>query len=148
MVKKLTAGVLQGTEFKESMQVEWNEQTFEVEIRALSNSESAEVESLMQEGINVKGKTGKGGKMDRVMDFDTKKNFLGRSQSDIKAVSLGTTDKSITKEVVEKEFPPKLVKEIANRIKEITGIAVGNSESDDIESFNEGHDEPRHKNRE
>ena len=142
--KKLTAGVLQGASYKETMQVEWQGDTFEIEIRALTNREATEIEALMQEGVTIKGKPGIKGRMERVMDFDTRKNTFGRNQADVKAVALGTVDESITEEVVENEFPHKLVKEIAQRIKEITGI--GNQE--DIEEFNEGEENPSHQDRE
>src|SRR5699024_478065 len=127
------AGVLQGVSYTETMQVEWQGEQFEIEIRPLNNKEASKVEALMQEGVSVKGKPGMKGKMERVMDFDTKANLMGRNESDIEAVALGTTDKSITKKVVENEFPPKLVKEIATQIKNITGINIGK----EIEEFNE-----------
>lgn len=138
MAKKLTAGVLQGASYTETMKVTWGEDTFEVEIRALNNNEASEIQSLMQEGVNIKGKPGKGGKMERSMDIDMKAVLKGKNHSDIKAVALGTTDKSLTEKVVTNEFPPKLVKEIGNRIKEITGI----KEDKDIEEFNEGEENP------
>lgn len=139
MAKKLTAGVLQGTAYKETMQVEWMGQDYEIEIRALSNSEANEVEALMQEGIKINSERVKGGRMERVMDFDTKENLFGRNKSDIKAVALGTTDKSITEKVVENEFPPKLVREIGQRIKQVTGIRVDSQ----VEDFNDGKDSPK-----
>lgn len=141
LAKKLTAGVLQGSAYTETMEVEWMGETFEVEIKPLTNKEASEVEALMQEGVTVKGKPGIKGRMERVMDFDTRKNTFGRYRSDVKAVALGTTDKSITEEVVENEFPPKIVKEIAQRVKQITGI--GNQE--EIDEFNEGVENPSDK---
>lgn len=145
LVKKLTAGVLQGTEFTESMQVEWLGEQFEIEIRPLNNTEAGEVQALMQEGITVKGKPGRNGKMERQMDFDTKANLLGRNKSDVKAVALGTTDKSLTEKVIENEFPPKLVKEIGQRIKEITGIEI-EKQGESLEAFNEGKENPSNEN--
>ena len=144
LAKKLTAGVLQGASYTETMQVEWQGETFEIEIKALTNKQAAEVEALMQEGVIIKGKPGIKGRIERIMDFDTRKNAFGRYESDVKAVEYGTTDPSITREVIENEFPPKLVKEIANRIKQITGI--GNQ--DEIKGFNEGEDNPSYSNRE
>lgn len=138
MAKKLTAGVLQGASYTETMQVEWNNEKYEIEIRALNNTEASGVEALMQEGINVKGKAGRGGKIEQVMNFDSKQNLIGRRKSDIKAVALGTTDKSITEEVVENEFPPALVEEISSRIKQITGIA----NVDEIQDFTDGKQNP------
>lgn len=138
LVKKLTAGVLQGTNYRENMQVEWDGETYEIEIRALNNREASEVEALMQEGVNIKGRAGRGGNIERIMDFDAKQNLIGRKESDIKAIALGTTDESITESVVANEFPPKLVNEIGGRIKQITGI--GNIE--EIEGFSEGEDTP------
>jgi hypothetical protein len=138
LAKKLTAGVLQGNAYRETMEVEWDGETYEVEIKPLTNKEASEVEALMQEGVTVKGKPGIKGKMQRTMDFDTRKNTFGRYDSDIKAVALGTTEKSITEDVVDKEFPPKLVKEIAKRVKQITGI--GNQE--EVEEFNEDVENP------
>lgn len=143
LVKKLTAGVLQGASYTENMKVEWQGEQFEIEIKALSNKEASEVEALMQKGVKVQGKPGIGGKMQRVMDFDTTENTYGRYASDVKAVALGTTDKSLTEKVVENEFPPKLVKEIASRVKQITGI--GNEE--DVDEFNEGKENPSDSDR-
>lgn len=133
MVKKLTAGVLQGTSYRENMKVEWNGETYEIEIRALNNSEASQIEVLMQEGVTMKGRSGRGGQLEQTMDFDTAKNLLGRKKADVKAVVLGTTDEAITEKVVQNEFPPVLVEQIANRIREISGIAI-----DDVRQFNEG----------
>jgi len=144
MAKKLTAGVLQGNQYTEVMEVVWQGESFEIEIKPLNNKQASEIEALMQEGVTVKGKPGMKGKMERVMDFDTRKNTFGRYQADMKAVCLGTTDESITEEVVENQFPPKLVKEISAQVKKITGI--GNQE--DTDEFNEGEDTPSDGNRE
>lgn len=133
LVKKLTAGVLQGTSYRENMKVEWNGETYEIEIRALNNSEASQIEVLMQEGVTMKGRSGRGGQLEQTMDFDTAKNLLGRKKADVKAVVLGTTDEAITEKVVQNEFPPVLVEQIANRIREISGIAI-----DDVRQFNEG----------
>jgi len=138
MTKKLTAGVLQGAQYTELMELVWQGEAFEVEIKPLTNKQASEVEALMQEGVTVKGKPGIKGKMERVMDFDTRKNTFGRNESDVKAVSLGTSDESITEDVVNDQFPHKLVKEIAAQVKKITGI--GNQE--DTDKFNEGEDTP------
>jgi hypothetical protein len=141
MAKKLTAGVLQGAQYREKMNVEWLGEIYEIEIRPLMNNEASEIEALLQEGVSVKGKPGIKGRMERVVDFDTKKNTYGRYKADIKAVAYGTTDESLTEEVIEREFPRKLVKEIAERIKKISGI--GNDE--EVEEFNEGVDNPYDK---
>ena len=138
MAKKLTAGVLQGNQYTEVMELAWQGEQFEVEIKPLTNKQASEVEALMQEGVTVKGKPGIKGRMERVMDFDTRKNTFGRNQADVLAVALGTVDESITKEVVENEFPRKMVKEIAAQVKRISGI--GNQE--EVESFNDGEDNP------
>lgn len=144
MAKKLTAGVLQGTAYTETMTVKWQGEEYEIEIKALNNKQASEIEALLQSGVTVKGKPGIKGRMERVIDFDTKENTYGRYKADIKTVAMGTTDESITEKVVEEEFPPKLVKEIAQRIRQITGI--GNQ--DEIESFNEGEDNPSNSDRE
>lgn len=144
MAKKLTAGVLQGNQYTELMEIVWQGEQFEVEIKPLTNKEASEVEALMQEGVIVKGKPGIKGRMERVMDFDTRKNTFGRNQADVLAVAYGTVDESITQEVVETEFPHKMVKEIAARIKQISGI--GNQE--EVEDFNDGEDNPSYGDRE
>lgn len=144
MAKKLTAGILQGASYTEVMEVEWQGEKFEIEIKALTNKQSSEIEALMQEGVDMKGKPGMKGKMERVMDFDLKKNAMGRYESNLKTVALGTTDESLTEKVIENEFPPKLVKEISARIRQITGI--GNK--DEIEGFNEGGENPSDSDRE
>lgn len=138
MAKKLTAGVLDGKQFKEMFKVQWDEEEFEIEIRALGNSEATQVEELTQEGVTIKGKPGIKGKMQRHMDFDTKANLRGRNKADVKAVVLGTTDESVTDEVVENQFPKKLTKEIADRIKQISGI--GNEK--EVDEFAEGEETP------
>lgn len=122
MAKKLTAGVLNGTAYQETMTVTWNGEEFEVDIRPLNNKEALEVEELMQEGVSVKGTPTLKGKMTQTLQFDTKANLRGRKRAAVKAVAYGTVDPMITEQVVENEFPPKLVDEIAARIYEITGI--------------------------
>lgn len=124
MAKKLTAGVLQGTAYRETITVEWMGEQYEVDIRPLNNKEATEVEALMQEGINIKATQGAGGNIRRNMrfEFDSKANLKGRRKADVLAVAYGTVDESITIDVVENEFPPKLISEIADRIKEISGI--------------------------
>lgn len=142
MAKKLSAGVLQGTDYKENFEVTWNDEKFEVEIRALDNEESSSVEELTQEGINLKAKPGINGKMTRSMDFDMKANFRGRKESNIKAVVLGTIDESITDKVVRKEFPPNITEEIGERVKQISGI----EDTQEVEDFNEGKENPSDSN--
>lgn len=144
MAKKLTAGVLQGTAYRETMTVEWQGEEYEIDIRPLSNKEASEIEALFQKGVKLRGKPGIKGRIERVMDFDFEQNTYGRYEADIKTVAFGTVDTSITVEVVEKEFPPKLVKEIAQRIRQISGI--GNQ--DEIDEFNEGVDDPSEQNSE
>ncbi|OPX00650.1 hypothetical protein [Geobacillus sp. LEMMY01] len=122
MAKKLTAGVLNGTAHQETMTVTWNGEEFEVDIRPLNNKEALEIEELMQEGVSVKGTPTLKGKMTQTLQFDTKANLRGRKRAAIKAVAYGTVDPMITEQVVENEFPPKLVDEIAARIYELTGI--------------------------
>lgn len=138
MAKKLTAGVLQGKAYKEKFNFDWNNEEFEIEIRPLDNKEAMDIEELTQEGITIKGKPGLNGKMTRQMDFDTKKNLRGRRQSDILAVALGSTDESITKEVVELEFPAEVVTKIADRIKQISGINSKESAEELVEDEESG----------
>lgn len=138
MAKKLTAGVLKGTAYRENFKVEWQGEEYEVEIRPLNNQESLQVQELLQEGITIKAKPSINGQLARMMDFDTKANLRGRAKADVKTVELGTIDETITQDVVEKEFPPKLVSEIANRIRQISGI--GNQQ--EVEEFNEGKENP------
>lgn len=145
MAKKLTAGVLQGTAYRETMRIEWQGEEFEVDIRPLSNKETSEIEALMKEGVIVRAKPGIKGRMERVIDFNSVANTKARYDADIKTVAFGTVDEAITEEVVEKEFPPKLVKEIAKRIRQITGI---DDEIDEVEDFNEGVGEPSNANSE
>lgn len=133
MAKKLTAGVLQGKQYTETIEVELGQETYELEITPLNNKEATEIEVLSQEGVSVKGKPGRGGKMERIMDFDTKKNAYGRNAGNIKAIAYGTVDESLTEEVIAEQFPHKLVKEISERIKEISGI--GNQ--DEVGELNE-----------
>ncbi|MGP4041895.1 hypothetical protein ACTWP4_18635 [Gracilibacillus sp. D59] len=144
MAKKLTAGVLQGTAYREDLPVEWDGQEYEIEIRALSNKECTQVEELLQEGVYIKGHTGLKGKMRRSMDLDMKKNLQGRKDSDVKAVALGTTDEAITEKVVNDEFPQVLIKVIADRIKKISGIA----NEKDAEEFTEDEETPSEQERE
>ncbi|KQB92103.1 hypothetical protein AB4J90_11900 [Geobacillus thermodenitrificans] len=122
MARKLTAGVLNGTAYQETMIVTWNGEEFEVDIRPLNNKEATEIEELLQEGVTVKGTPTLKGKMAQTLHFDSKANLRGRKRAAIKAVAYGTVDPMITEQVVENEFPPKLVDEIAERIYAITGI--------------------------
>ncbi|MGG4405804.1 hypothetical protein ABEP13_08065 [Geobacillus stearothermophilus] len=122
MAKKLTAGVLNGTAYQETLTVTWNGEEFEVDIRPLNNKEAMEIEELLQEGVAVKGTPTLKGKMTQTIQFDTKANLRGRKRAAIKAVAYGTVDPMITEQVVENEFPPKLVEDIAARIYELTGI--------------------------
>lgn len=122
MAKKLTAGVLNGTAYQETLTVTWNGEEFEVDIRPLNNKEALEIEELLQEGVVVKGTPTLKGKMTQTLQFDTKANLRGRKRAAIKAVAYGTIDPMITEQVVENEFPPKLVEDIAARIYELTGI--------------------------
>ncbi|MED3647772.1 hypothetical protein P4475_13365 [Halalkalibacterium halodurans] len=141
MGKKLTAGVLQGAKYTETMSIEWQGEVYDVEIRALTNAEATQVEELQQEGVIVKTSPGIKGKMNRTINVDPKANFRGRKQADLKAVALGTVDSSLTEEVIEKEFPPKFVNEIAERIRKISGIGNQN----EIEEFNQGEESPSDK---
>lgn len=148
LAKKLTAGVLQGASYTENMQIEWQGEEFEVEIKPLTNKEASEVQAMAQEGINIKGKPGRGGKMEQHMDMDSKANTIARFASDVKVVALGTTDESLTEKVVEKEFPRKLVIDISTRIREISGISKEDEDDERIKDFNEGKENPRDSDRE
>ncbi|UOQ43351.1 hypothetical protein MUN89_15680 [Halobacillus salinarum] len=139
MAKKLTAGVLQGKSYTETMKdLEFNGEMFELEIRALDNEEATKVQTPSNEGVYVKMKPGLKGKMTRNVDLNMKENFRGQQESNYLAVAYGTTDESITYEVVKSEFPRKLVKEIAERVKQISGI----SNPEEVKGFSEGEDTP------
>lgn len=141
MAKRLTAGVLNGTAYRELFNFEWQGEEYEVEIRPLNNEEALKVEECMQEGVTVDVKEGPQKKLLKRVHFDSKENFRGRRKADILAVALGTVDPSITVDVVDREIPPKVVREIAQRILQISGI--GNDE--EIQDFAEGGTFPRDK---
>lgn len=134
MAKRLTAGVLNGTAHRELVKLEWLGEEYEVEIRPLNNKEATMIEELLQDGMNIDIREAPNGKMMKRVNFDNKANFKSRKKADILTVAMGTVDDSITEEVVENEFPPKFVTEIAEAVRKISGI--GNE--DEIEEFNEG----------
>ena len=138
MAKKLTAGVLNGSQYTETMQLEWNGEKYELEIKPLTNKQASEIEVLLQEGISIKGKPSINGRIERLMDFDMRKNTYGRYKANVLTVVYGTVDEAITEKVVENEFPPKLIRHIAERIRVSTGIG----QDEDIENFNEGLENP------
>ena len=141
MAKKLTADLLQGTSFKTTVKVDFLGETYEVDIQPLNNEQAGEVERLMQDGVDVKMKPGMKGKMQQHMDIDTKKQLTGKQNADVKAVAFGTVDKGINEEFVSKQFPAKLIRDIAKEVRLISGI--GNKK--EIEEFVEGEENPSHK---
>lgn len=122
MATRLTAGVLQGTKHEEQFAFDWGGEEYTVEVHPLSNKQAADVEALSQQGMGVKANAMGNGKMHRSMSVDMNKMVHGRSQSDVLAVALGTSDESLTEEVVGSEFPPGVVRQIADRVRTITGM--------------------------
>lgn len=134
MAKKLTKELLQGMEFTEEIEVELQGQPFKIEIRPLNGPEAEKVEAEMQAGTDMKGRSGKGGKMEQSMTMDMQKNTKGRKNSDILACAYGTTDEEFTQDFIKTVFPNDLIKQVAKRVKEISGI--GNQA--DVENFRDG----------
>ena len=140
MAKKLTAEVLQGISYNKTIEVEINQETFEVDVRPLTSAESYQIEALLQQGLNIKMKPSAKGKMSREVDINTDKQVKGKHQADVKAVALGTVDDSLDEDTV-KKLPSQAVKQIAQEILQISGI--GNQKA--VQDFVEGEENPSHK---
>lgn len=136
MAKKLTTDlVLTGAAATDTMMITWNNDEYEITVRPLTNKEQSKATSIAQSGITMHGH---GGKMQTRAGLD--KVTQAAFQGDVFVVHTGMVEPSMTeKQLFESTLP---VDKIAKRIREISGIPVGDDEegaSDTgVTDFNEG----------
>lgn len=117
----LKPGMLSGTYYKEIVEVEHEGNKYEIEIKPLTHSQSSEIGTLMQEGIEIT----RGFKPED--DFsnvrlDTKKNLEAANKALLKACEYGTVDHAWNTNNIDVEWPAEWVKKVGNRVLVISGL--------------------------
>jgi len=133
VAQKLKPELLDGIKYTETVELEHNGQTYEVDIRPLRHSEVAAVQSLISSALKVDMK-GIGKKVAREnVSFDVGEIVKGRYAAWLKAAALGTVDDVWTEEMIDQKWPPEWVQKVGAQVMKISGI----SEPQEIDSFRE-----------
>lgn len=149
MAEKLTPDLLDGIKHTETVELEHNGKTYEVEIRPLKNSEAAKVRAEQWKALKINAdlfgtgdsKTKKEAranllakKLEREMSFSPGDILEGKYAAWLKAAALGTVDPAWTEEKIDELWPAEWVEKVGSRVMEISGIKAADEE---IESFRE-----------
>lgn len=134
MAKKLKPALLDGIKHRETVELEYGGEKYEVEIRPLRHSEVAEVQGLITSGmkVDVNDMIGKKRAKGETYSFDLGGYMRGKRTALLKAAALGTTDPEWTEEKIDELWHPEWVQKVGERVMEISGFHV---EEDDLKSF-------------
>jgi len=127
MAKKLKPALLDGIKYRETVELEYNGEKYEVEIRPLKYSEAAEVRGLIGGNSKVDISEAK-----KSMDLDLSGLIRGRQLAMLKATALGIVDPEWTEEKIDELWPPEWVQKVGERVMEISGFYI---DEPDLKSF-------------
>jgi hypothetical protein len=125
---KLTAALLQGKQYRETVKVEHDGQEYEIEIRPLTHREKSVINAIELQGVNLDVNDLRRGT--QAATIDASQLSKNRAQADLKMIELGTVDEDWTVETIDQTWEPEWIEKVAQRIAEISGIA-----RDDQSSF-------------
>ena len=136
---KLTLALAKGIKHIETVTVEHDGESYEIDVRPLRHSESKEVQSILSRGVKVNQKMiGKSQSKEVLVDTAT----LTEAQYDawMKAAALGTIDSEWTTDSIDKTWNPKWIELVGEKIMELSGIEsmkkqAEKAEAEDIDSF-------------
>lgn len=124
---KLTAALLQGKQYREIVKVEHEGQEYEIEIRPLTHTEKAEVQSIELQGVSLDAQDMRRG--EQAVKIDASELSKNRAQADLKIIELATVDDEWTAETVDQTWKPEWIEKVSNRIAEISGLERGNQQN-------------------
>lgn len=144
-MSKLTLALAKGIKHIETVTVEHDGDTYDIEIRPLRHSETKQVQGMLSRGVKVNQK--KIGKNEsQAIEVDT--SMIVESQYDawLKASALGTVDVEWTTDSIDASWKPEWIEKVGEKVMELSGIESPSkrkkekkNEDDDINSFRKVH---------
>ena len=128
---KLKPGVLNGIKHVETVEVEYNGEKYEIDIRPLRHSEAAVIQGILSKGLKVKT-SGKGKHVaTESVDIDMEQMIKARYEAQLKASAMGTVDPAWTEQTIDEQWLPEWIVQVGDAVMRISGI--GNPE--EVEQF-------------
>lgn len=124
---KLTAALLQGKQYRETVKVEHDGQEYEIEIRPLTHTEKAEINAIELKGVNLDAQDIRRGTQS--VKIDASELSKNRAKADLKMIELATVDDEWTAETVDQTWKTEWIEKVSNRIAEISGLERGNQQN-------------------
>ena len=124
---KLTAALLQGKQYRETVKVEHDGQEYEIEIRPLTHTEKAEINAIELKGVNLDAQDIRRGT--QAVKIDASELSKNRAKADLKMIELATVDDEWTAEKIDQVWKPEWIEKVSNRIAEISGLERGNQQN-------------------
>lgn len=130
---KLVPGVLNGAKHTEIVEVEFDGQTYEVEIRALRHSEAAVIQALLSKGFKMK--TGGTGLNKDAVDIDMATTVQAQFEAQLEAAARGTIEDGFTKEYIDAQWSSEWIQKVGDQVMKISGIGNKKEDADEVDSF-------------
>ena len=124
---KLTAALLQGKQYRETVKVEHDGQEYEIEIRPLTHTEKAEINAIELKGVNLDAQDIRRGT--QAVKIDASELSKNRAKADLKMIELATLDAEWTAETIDQTWKTEWIEKVSNRIAEISGLERGNQQN-------------------
>jgi hypothetical protein len=143
MSQKLTLALLQGKEYRETVDLELDGQTFQVEIRPLTHIEKSEIQAIESRSIKMQTKKiGKAAIDSQEMEMNTGDVIRDSAQAEIKLIALGTVDPEWNEQTIDQHWRAEWIEQVSEKIREISGIEskrqrIEKVTGESVESFRE-----------
>ena len=124
---KLTAALLRGKQYRETVKVEHDGQEYEIEIRPLTHTEKAEINAIELKGVNLDAQDIRRGT--QAVKIDASELSKNRAKADLKMIELATLDAEWTAETIDQNWKTEWIEKVSNRIAEISGLERGNQQN-------------------
>jgi len=124
---KLTAALLRGKQYRETVKVEHDGQEYEIEIRPLTHTEKAEINAIELKGVNLDAQDIRRGT--QAVKIDASELSMNRAKADLKMIELATLDAEWTAETIDQNWKTEWIEKVSNRIAEISGLERGNQQN-------------------
>lgn len=138
MATKLKPGVLDGIRHTETVELEWNGEVYEVDVRPLKHTECEEIQAILARPVQLKARGSdldkKGGMGKTPVNINSEVMAKSRYQAALRAAAMGTIDDAWTVQTINEEWPSEWVMKVGAHVQRISGI--GNPE--EVRSFREG----------
>lgn len=124
---KLTAALLQGKQYRETVKVEHDGQEYEIEIRPLTHTEKAEINAIELKGVKLDAQDIRRGT--QAVKIDASELSKNRAKADLKMIELATLDAEWTAETIDQNWKTEWIEKVSNRIAEISGLERDNQQN-------------------